>query len=294
MRVGVYARSDNLEAGAFRSGLLALGHRPHWRSVSDYGQGQVEQFEVVVVSGVRDKGGQVCRDYTEAGIQVVVIDYGYLDRVSGVDTWETGHWQVGLGGLNRIPSFECPGDRFDALGVKLMPAKAGGRPLVLGQHVGDPSHGYTECGMAAWAQSKCDEHGAVFRPHPHSPGVKVDADQSVGPLADALSAASVVYTLCSTGGLEAMIAGVPAVADLPDRACWGELSGPALPSRAALRALCARIAYGQWTLDEMRSGQCVDFVLNHLIPGIGVAMPAVRAQPDRPAKNRRRKRGTDH
>jgi hypothetical protein len=264
VRVGIYAREDNLEAGAFRAGLEACGHRALWRSASDYRRGDVERFDAIVVSGLRAQGGWLLEDYTAAGVPVIVIDYGYLARVGGVATWESGHWQVGVGGLNRPPSFECPSDRFDRLGLAIERGRKGGRPLVLGQHVGDPSHGLTAAEMAAWAQWLCDAHGARWRPHPDSPGVEVRAERADGPLGEALAAASTVYTLCSTGGLDALLAGVPAVATLPERACWGSLSGPKLPSVAARRALCARLAYGQWTLAEMRAGEAAEFVMENL------------------------------
>lgn len=166
--------------------------------------------------------------------------------------------------MNRPPSFECPSDRFDSLGIAVKPKGKGKRPLVLGQHVGDPSHGYTAEAMQAWAQGLCDSLGARFRPHPDSPQVRVAAEAATGPLEAVLADTSVVHTLCSTGGLEALLAGVPAIAEMPERACWGSLSGPRLPSKAARLALCARLAYGQWTLDEMRSGEGPRFVMENL------------------------------
>jgi hypothetical protein len=135
---------------------------------------------------------------------------------------------------------------------------------VLGQHVGDPSHGTTAGEMQAWAQWVCDSFNAMWRPHPDSPDVDVRADRADGPLTDVLASASVVHTLCSTAGLDALLCGVPAVAYMPERASWGELSGAKLPSMAKRKALCHRLAYGQWTLDEMRSGQAASFVMENL------------------------------
>jgi hypothetical protein len=264
MKVGVYAGDRNLEAGAFSAGLEACGHRPLRRSASDYGPGQTEPFGVVVITGMRGKGRVIRDDYERIGVPVVVIDYGYLRRTSGVATWETGHWQVGVGGLNRPPSFECPDDRFDSLGIEVKARGKGKRPLVLGQHVGDPSHGLDAREMATWAQWLCDCHGARFRPHPDSPDLEVAAERAVGPLEAVLAESSVVHTLCSTAGLDAILAGVPAVATMPDRACWGVLSGVRLPSVARRRELCSRLAYGQWTLAEMRSGLAADFVMQNV------------------------------
>lgn len=264
MRVGLYAPEDNLEAGAFRSGLLACGHRPIWRSHSDYKIGQQEAFDVVLVTGLRARGQWIRDDYDALGIPCIVIDYGYLQRVSGKASWHTGHWQVGVGGLNRAPSFECPADRFDRLDIAIKPKGRGKRPLVVRQHVGDPSHGTTASEMQAWAQWLCDALDARWRPHPDSPDVQVRAERAGGPLGDVLAETSELHTLCSTAGLEALLSGVPAIAYMPERASWGGLSGRKLPTLKQRRDLCHRLAYGQWTLDEMRSGEAPDFLMNNL------------------------------
>ena len=264
MKVGVYAGEGNLEAGAFALGLQEAGFKPVWRSASDHGPGQTESFGAVVITGMRGKGRVIRDDYAAIRVPVVVMDYGYLARTSGRATWETGHWQVGVGGLNRPPSFECPSDRFDALNIAVKPKGKGKRPLVLGQHVGDPSHGLDAREIACWAQWLCDSHGARLRPHPDSPDLAVAAERATGPLTDVLADSSVVYSLCSTAGLDALLAGVPAVATMPDRAVWGVLSGVRLPSVAKRRELCSRLAYGQWTLAEMRSGLAADFVMRNL------------------------------
>lgn len=267
MRVGVFAREDNLEAGAFAAGLLAQGHKPVWRSCSDYRQGDTEKFDAVVITGLRAQGAWIRDDYEALNVPVIVIDYGYMRRTSGVATWATGHWQVGIGDLNRPPSFVCAGDRFGKLGLEIKTRRTlrkGLRPLVLGQHVGDPSHGVSAEEMATWAQWLCDSLGARWRPHPDSPDVAVRAEHAGGTLAEALADASCVHSLCSTGGLDALIAGVPAVAYMPERASWGGLSGGVLPSMASRRALCSRLAYGQWTIEEMRTGEAAAFVMENL------------------------------
>lgn len=260
----VYASQKCLEAVAFADGLRHLGHKVQILTASDYGKGQVIPTDAVVISGTRGKGATILADHEAAGIPVIVIDYGYLDRVSGMATWETGHWQVGVGGLNRPPAFPCPADRLERLGTAPQQPKKGQGALVLGQHSGDPSHGLTDAEMTAWAQRVCDETGGYWRPHPDSPHLEVNAPRAEGPLGDWFDRVARVHTLCSTGGLEALLAGVPAVAEMPERASWGELSGHEHPGAAAVERLCTRLAYGQWTLDEMRSGEAPAFVLANL------------------------------
>lgn len=260
----VYASKKNVEAVAFADGLRANGHTVKELSASDYGAGQVIPCDVCVIAGTRGKGATILADHEAAGIPVVVIDYGYIRRVSGVANWETGHWQIGIGGLNRPPRFPCPDDRVRKLSVRLRAPRTGGLTLILGQHSGDPSHGLTDEAMTAWAQARCDETGGYWRPHPDSPHIRVDAPIADGEFSAWLDRAAVVHTLCSTGGLEALIAGVAAVAELPERACWGDLSGPVHPGSAKVWELCKRLAYGQWTLAEMRSGEAAQFIIGNL------------------------------
>lgn len=255
----VYASKKSVEAVAFADGLRANGKEVRELSASDYGKGQVLPCEAVVITGTRGKGALILDDHRH--IPVIVIDYGYLDRVSGIATWQTGHWQVGIGGLNRPPAFPCPGNRLYRLGTAPKQPRGGDYPVVLGQHSGDPSHGLSDSEMIKWAQAKCDEIGGYWRPHPDSPHIRVDAPRAGD---DWLARASEVHTLCSTGGLEALIDGVPAIAAMPERASWGELSGPVHPGADAVRDLCQRLAYGQWTLEEMRSGEAPAFVLANM------------------------------
>lgn len=262
--IAVYASENCLEAVAFRDGLLAKGYKALMLSIGDHGRGQTIGCKAALVSGTRYPGDLVVEDYAARGIPTIVIDYGYLNRVHGRDTWETGHWQIGIGGLNRPPRFPCPDDRIERLGIAPKRARTGPNVLVLGQHSGDPSHGLTDEGMSAWAQRVCDETGGYWRPHPSSPHIEVDAPRADGPLGDWLGRVGMVRTLCSTGGLEALIAGVAAVADMPERASWGELSGPVHPGQGAVAELCSRLAYGQWTIEEMRSGEAAEFVLNNV------------------------------
>ncbi len=260
----VYASTKCREAVAFSCGLSAIGVQSKILTASDYGRGQVIPCEAVVISGTRGKGAVILSDHEAVGIPVIVIDYGYLRRVSGMASWETGHWQVGVGGLNRPPAFDCSPDRFNSLELQISRPTLGGCTIVLGQHSGDPSHGMTDGQMAAWGRAACNETGGYWRPHPDSQHIDVDAPRADGPFSEWLGRAGLVRTVCSTGGLEALIAGIPAVADMPDMASWGALSGTIHPGKNAVKSLCNRLAYGQWTLDEMRSGLAPEFVLSNM------------------------------
>jgi len=248
MKVALYGTDwANPELAAFGRGAEASGHGVVWRNPHYWRDDEAERFGLVVLSGLHAKHSDILRVYGAQGVPVLVLDAGYMRR-------DLGYWQVSLGGLNRPPSFSCESDRFDALGLTIK--SAGGNPkgyrLIAGQLPRDASHGLSEAEYEAWLHAQTGR----LRRHPLL--------AVVPPLTDDLAGAKCVHTYCSTTGLDALIAGVPATAEAPERACWGELSGAKLPTLAARRALCNRLAYGQWTLDEMQSGEAPAFVMEHL------------------------------
>src|SRR5690606_3885364 len=110
---------------------------------------------------------------------------------------------------------------------------------------------------------------AVYRPHPRG-GIDLPGVEShTGWLEESLAGARLVVTWNSNVGHDALLAGVPVVAHGP--AAYDELTGETLPSVDARREYFHRVAYGQWTLAEMRSGLCQRFVLDHLLTGVGPA-----------------------
>ncbi|NLA68313.1 MAG: hypothetical protein GX856_08755 [Gammaproteobacteria bacterium] len=274
MRVGIFARHENAEAGALCAGFSLAGHRVAMRSLSDYGDGQVERFDLIVVTGLRGRGAACVRDHAASGIPALVVDFGYMAR--------DVYYQVGLGGLNRIPEFACPADRFNALGLTVH-ARGGdpeGYVLVLGQVPGDAAHGMDDGALRAWVESTLEQYpGARYRPHPLG-GEPVD-----GTLAEALAGARLVVTWNSNAGHEALLAGVPVIAYGP--AAYAELAGPDLPSVAERRAYFERLAYAQWTLAEMADGTATRFLVEHLLPGRPVEFAAPAAEPVKSPKRRR-------
>jgi len=267
MRVGIYSGAHNVAALALGEGFSLTGAEVSHRNVQYY-RGERERFDLVVTLALRE-GRAVLESYSGA-CPVLVADWGYLARVNQPDESAAGHWQVSLGGLNQVPTFACPSDRFDALGLEIV--EQGGDPdgyvLVCGQVPGDAAHGMDAATLKAWLLEQISRYDDVlYRPHPRGgidlPGVKTQR----GPLSDALAGARLVVTCNSNVGHDALLAGIPVVAN--GRAAYEELSGETLPSVQARRDYFNRVAYGQWTLAEMRSGVCQRFVLDHLLTGEG-------------------------
>lgn len=277
MKIGIHGQPSAVELSAAFEGVQALGHRAIWRSVSDYRRGEVESvFDAVVISGTRSRGAAVVADYSARGVPVLVLDYGYLRRVHGVNDWPTGHWQFGLGGLNWIPWVDLPDDRLRALELPLSPRRQGARILVCAQHVGDPSHGLEAGGISEWGRRtiselrQLTERPIFWRPHPSSPNVHVDGADGVStePFEEALrSDTHAVVTISSNSGHEALMAGVPVFCDAG--AMYAALANvglaaieePFFPDPAVLWRHLARLAYAQWTLAEIRSGEPIRFLL---------------------------------
>src|SRR5690606_30504297 len=202
------------------------------------------------------------------GVPVLTLDWGYLKRVNSREEHGSGHWQVGVGGLNRLPEFACPSDRFEALGITV--AECGGNPdgyvLVCGQVPGDAAHGLGYEGYTSWLRDVLSRYpDAVYRPHPAGAPLFSYPRTDTGPLADALAGARLVVTYNSNVGHDALLAGVPVIAE--GRAAYAELCGEELPSLADRLAYFHRAAYGQWTAAEMETGEPQRFWLERLLPG---------------------------
>lgn len=267
MRVGVYTGANHPVGPALIEGFRSIGVGASPRC-SQYHRGEVEGFDLVVVYGGR-AGARVRQCYEAAGIPVVTVDWGYMARVNTREERETGHYQVGLGGLNSLPPFECPPDRFKALGVKV--TARGGNPegytLLIGQVPGDAAHGMDELGIRRWLEAMAAKYPDVrYRPHPLGAVMFSGARTLTGTLADALAGARLVVTWNSNTGNDALLAGVPVVAHGPN-AVYADMCGETVPSVRARLAYFRRLAYAQWTLAEMRAGACQRFVLDHLLPG---------------------------
>lgn len=179
-----------------------------------------------------------------------------------------------------LPVFTRPGpaDRLKALQV------AAGEPherkrlqriLVCGENPKDQRHGMSGDACREWsirALGKCkslDESEVVWRPDQLDRHNVQGADHYSDPRSEsfeeALEGVWLVVVHSSDCGLKALLSGRPVIADYVDegvRPIYAELSGSfsgfkdvRAPGRDELDDLLARIAYTQWTLTEIATGQ---------------------------------------
>lgn len=258
MKWGVYARDCVRGACDFVAGISRNGHSAQLRSLSDFSRSCVEAFDVVIVFGLQGKGEEIFKTYKAIGVPVWVVDYGYLKRANNIHDWATGHWQVSLNGLNKLPRF-FDSSRLDALDIKHMIAEKGGNPegynLLCVQTSNDKSHGLNFDQLKAWVHDCVNIiPNTLLRLHPQERhldyGTQLCPAES---LQQALNGAKLVITGNSNVGHDALFHGVPAVAFF-EGAAWSDLSNEKLPEMKQRIAHFERCAWGQYTWDEIQKG----------------------------------------
>lgn len=207
----------------------------------------------------------------------VVIERGFIQREE--------YYMVGWDGLNGRADFcnqRSPGNRMKQLGVTLSPWRRSGTHIVLcGQVPWDASVQHTDhiewCRRTAVRLSELTDRPIRFRPHPMQPnavnmtGCPVEISTNPKLDEDMVDAWAVV-TFNSNAGVEATIAGVPAFAE--DIGAMGysilnhdleKINNPEAPCR---KQWLKNLAYTQWNLEEIASGQTLSHLLEKPMPGI--------------------------
>lgn len=234
-------------------------------------------FDFIIVPGMRYAYGNAVRIYAERGVPAVILDLGYFRRADRETLESEDHyWQLGLNGLNWLPSRPATPDRFDRLLITVTePQRRTGPIILFGQLPGDAAHGLDEAGVTGWANETVAALRALtglsvlWRPHPYA-AMADPAPRHEGSLRDALREASAVVTINSTAGLKALVRGVPVFcradafyADLANTDL-AAIASPYMPDAQTLRPFLNRLAYAQWTIPEMRDGTASRFILREI------------------------------
>jgi hypothetical protein len=193
--------------------------------------------------------------FEAAGARVVVAENGYLGK-----TWRDDKWfALALGhhcGAGIWP--DGGGERWDALGVELAPWRTDGtQTLVLEQRgIGEP-------GIASpngWADTVAPAVRGRIRRHPGAWPVSITLEADLRNVRE-------VVTWASGAALLALTMGVPVFHAFPR---WigaaaarplADFGKPALRDDAARLAMFRRLAWAQWTLAEVASGEAFDHLL---------------------------------
>lgn len=231
-----------------------------------------EPSQVAVIFGVYKSRvpisfprGQIFQRQRDKNLDVVVLETGYINRGDG----ENHHYAAGFNGLNGRADFrnrDMPSDRAEKLGVELKQYRSGSKVVLCGQVPWDASVDHSD--HPQWLEASIERLKAytqreiVFRPHPlargHYPNFAVP--MSTVPFQEDLKDAHAVVTFNSNSGVEALIDGVPVFAGDHGSMCW-ELANKSLiqidvPNRPSREQWLNELCYAQWTMNEMKSGEC--------------------------------------
>ena len=198
-----------------------------------------------------------------AGGTVLVLENGYLQKV------DKTMYAISVHGHNGSGWFPVGDeDRFSRLGFEVKPWRPtmGGHWLVCGQR------GIGSSLMASppqWAEKTCKlltPARARLRLHPGNHAPKV-------PLVDDLKGAQACVVWSSGSGVRALVEGIPVIYDAPHWICSGAAERLADILRYQERrhatddarvAALHRMSHGQWSVDEIASGEPFARILNQL------------------------------
>lgn len=273
MKVAIYvnnARHQREHAAAMREGMARHGIR-----VELHPAALPTTADFHVVWGW--KRPRIIAAAKATGSPILVMERGHLpDRMA----WTSCGWD-GLGARGRYPTVEDGGERFRRHWGHLMQPwrpTPDGHVLLLGQVPGDAALYGLRGDFNDWSQRiSNDLHAAgwghiVFRPHPltvktnavRTPNGAVRSENSH--LADDLGGAAFAVGYNSTALVETVMAGIPSVAMDPVGAMAGSVCMHEIPRRGETLACPDRerwaswLAWCQWSMDEIRSGECWEVV----------------------------------
>jgi hypothetical protein len=235
---------------AFEAGLRACGYHVLMRQSPPRDPAPGDVF---VIWNRYSTNEQAADRWEAAGGTVLVAENGYCGR----DGEDRQYYAIARHGHNGSGTWEAGGaERWERLGLELRPWRAAGEHVLVA-----PNRHFGMRGLAmpqGWAESVVQQlrrhtrRPVRVRPHPNdSPPVR--------PLAEDLTGCWAVVIWASSVGVHALLAGVPVIACAPwwiCRAAAGAdvstIEAPALPER---RPAFERLAWAQWSVDEIAHGE---------------------------------------
>ena len=242
--VSLLRDSQHYRADAFANGLRLNGFEVV-EHLPDPGPS-----DLLLVWNRHGGNNHTAKRFEAAGARVLVAENGYLGKA-----WRDGKWfALALGHHCGAGTWPDGGpQRWDALGVELEPWRENGtHTLVLEQRgIGEP-------GIASppgWADQMAIKLDCRVRRHPGAGPVRVT-------LRDDIAHVTQVVTWSSGAALLALLMGVPVFYAFPRwigapaaRPLFELGHQPPLRDDAARLAMFRRLAWAQWTLSEIESGE---------------------------------------
>jgi hypothetical protein len=212
---------------AFKQGLSRLGYKTH-----DGFPDHPKDGDLLLTWNRIGMGDTAARRFTNAGCPVIVAENASWGNDFLGERWYTlarnyhntaGMFPIGVK------------NRWDSLGVDLPAWRTGGETVLLAQRgigAGIPQ---------GWTERAAAEHGARIRRHPGT--------REAIPLESDLANAGKVVTWGSGAAIKALLMGIPVQSYMPQ---WiGEQNN----TDAGRLSMFRRLAWAQWTVDEIRHGE---------------------------------------
>jgi len=179
-------------------------------------------------------GASAARAFESAGRPVLVAENASWGNDFAGNRW----YHIARNRHNTAGRFDDHGpERWDALGVELAPWRTEGETVILAQR----GIGAAPTAMPrSWPQEAQARYSGRIRHHPGT--------RSTTALMDDLAHCGRVVTWGSGAAIKALLWGIPVVSEMPD---WiGEQNNTDEGRLAMLR----RLAWAQWTMDEISEG----------------------------------------
>lgn len=211
---------------------------PERRAAFEKGLKRIGDPEVFCTWNRIGAADQVAKQYEERGVPVIVAE-----NAAWGNDFAGGRWySLARGMHNTAGRFPIGGaERFDRLGVDLVPWRAGGERVVL------PQRGIGPVGVAMPRDWPAQQRGRVRR-HPGT--------NACIPLEQDLAAAGEVVTWGSGAAIKALMWGIRVESHMPN---W--IGAQANTDEDRLR-MFRELAWAQFTLEEIESGEPFRRLLN--------------------------------
>lgn len=273
IRAQPYYRRD-----AFAAGLRAAGC-----SVTMQAPARYDSDTLLVIWNRYNHHDLACR-VDAAGGTVLVAENGYLGKGGGTPKFDVHEGQsadhyyaLAIGGHNGSGRWHCGGpERFAALGVELQPWRTDGEHVLIcpSRNFGRPDmlmpSNWVE--KTACALRRITQRPIRIRAHPGNDRPKRELDED-------LQGAWAVVVWASSAGVHALVRGIPVICGAPWWICKGaafsgldkvELLHDAADGgrfgrimRHARQGVFERLAWAQWTVTEIASGEPFRHLLSH-------------------------------
>jgi len=238
----LFRNSDHYRPDAFLEGLGRHGYTPSAKHNARPGN-------VLLIWNRKGRDHRLAQTYEAAGGTVIVAENGYITPHRKTKTYA-----IALNHHNGAGTWPVGGpERWDSLGIEIQPWRTDGDHILLlpQRGIGEPSIAMPR-GWPADMAGKLSRMGrrVVIRQHP--------GPEKSEPY-EALKGAWAAVTWASGAGIKALVAGVPVFHGLPSwigaQAACGDISRLADPPMPDRLPMLRRLAWSQWTLSEIQSGE---------------------------------------